>query len=260
MPNGGRITIKIDCRNIAHDECKKPAGLSEGKYAEISVHDTGHGIDEETIGKIFEAFFTTKPSGKGTGLGLSIVKSIMKENNGFIDVFSKIGSGTTFLIYLPVSDLSDDSFHEQHKLKIEDVACEPIKSVSDSSSAAAASTAPTILLVEDDPMIRTLVAQTLEMQNYNVVQAEEGWEGIKVARTHKGKIDLLFTDVVMPGLGGVELAVAAKELYPEIKVLFMSGYSRSQLEEEGISSDAAVLEKPFTPDKVVAKVRNLLAG
>ena len=121
------------------------------------------------------------------------------------------------------------------------------------------SKAATILLVEDDPMIRTLVAQTLEMQDYNVVLAEEGWEGIKVARNHKGKIDLLFTDVVMPSLGGAELAVAAKELYPDIKVLFMSGYSRSQLAEEGVPADACVLEKPFTPDKVVGMVRRLLA-
>ena len=119
--------------------------------------------------------------------------------------------------------------------------------------------AETILLVEDDPMIRTLVAQTLDIQGYNVLLGEEGWEGIKVARNHKGKIDLLFTDVVMPSLGGAELAVAAKELYPEIKVLFMSGYSRSQLEEEGVPADASVLEKPFTPDKVVAMVRRILA-
>ena len=97
------------------------------------------------------------------------------------------------------------------------------------------------------------------MKNYKVVLAEEGWEGIKVARTHKGKIDLLFTDVVMPGLGGAELAMATKELYPDIKVLFMSGYSRSQLEEEGVPPDAALLEKPFTPDKVIGMVRQLLS-
>ncbi|MDF7798156.1 ATP-binding protein [Pontiellaceae bacterium B1224] len=263
MPNGGRITIKVGSKEIAHGECKKPAGLEEGNYAEISVHDTGHGIDEETIEKIFEAFFTTKAAGKGTGLGLSIVKSIMKENDGFIDVRSKVGSGTTFLIYLPVKDLADDYYH-QDKVKPEAAnrpaekpeAVEQEKQGDDSEKTGG----PTILLVEDDPMIRTLVAQTLEMQKYNVVLAEEGWEGIKVARNHKGKIDMLFTDVVMPGLGGAELAVAAQELYPEIKVLFMSGYSRSQLIEEGVPPDAAVLEKPFTPDKVVSMVRSLLAG
>jgi signal transduction histidine kinase len=264
MPNGGRITIKVEKQNIAHGEHKKPDGLNEGLYSEISVHDTGHGIDEDTIGKIFEAFFTTKESGKGTGLGLSIVKGIMKENDGFIDVNSKLGSGTTFYIYLPIIELGEDEQVEEAydpgpvtvkkpkpKTQVEE---NPVV-----EEARKMTGTHTILLVEDDPMIRTLVAQTLEMQDFNVVLAEEGWEGIKVARNHKGKIDLLFTDVVMPGLGGAELAIATKELYPEVKVLFMSGYSRSQLDEEGVPPDATVLEKPFTPDKVVSTVRQLLS-
>ncbi|VGO16827.1 Sensor kinase CckA [Pontiella desulfatans] len=257
MPNGGRITIKVGSRQVEDGECNKPGKLSAGPYAEISVHDTGVGIDEEIIGKIFEAFFTTKESGKGTGLGLSIVKSIMKENDGFIEVASKVGSGTTFFIYLPVMNLADDIYHK-------DKLCtgtpeEAPKEKKEPQTSAEPVGGATILLVEDDPMIRTLVAQTLEMQDFTVLLAEEGWEGVKVARQYKGKIDLLFTDVVMPGLGGAELAVAAKELYPEIEVLFMSGYSRSQLVEEGVPADAAVLEKPFTPDKVVAKVRELLS-
>lgn len=259
MPNGGRIAIKVDSKEIKHGECNKPDQLTEGEYAEISVHDTGHGIDEETIDRIFEAFFTTKGSGKGTGLGLSIVKSIMKENKGFIDVASKPGSGTTFYIYLPVSDLEDDAYHNDKIAQGAPAGAEEVKEVSSEGESAAPTATPTILLVEDDPMIRTLVAQTLETQDYNILLAEEGWEGIKVARNYKGRIDLLFTDVVMPGLGGAELAVATKELYPEINVLFMSGYSRSQLAEEGVPEDAAVLEKPFTPDKVIGMVRKLLS-
>ena len=259
MPNGGRITIKIDCQQINDGELEKPGSLAAGQYAVISVHDTGFGIDEDTLEHMFEAFFTTKESGKGTGLGLSIVKDIMKENKGFIDVQSKSGNGTTFLIYLPVVELEEELFEEVLKPQLDDLKKEPEPGQKSENKESTPSESPTILLVEDDPMIRTLVAQTLEMQNYKVVLAEEGWEGIKMARTHKGKIDLLFTDVIMPGLGGAELAMAAKELYPEIKVLFMSGYSRSQLEEEGVPPDAALLEKPFTPDKVVGMVRQLLA-
>lgn len=257
MPNGGRITIKIGCREVGDGECGKPSKLASGRYSEIAVHDTGTGIDEETLSRIFEAFFTTKQSGKGTGLGLSIVKGILKENDGFIGVKSKPGGGATFTIYLPVVelDVAEALKEEDRKAQEDDTPGEEI-----SSEVLEEMSASTILLVEDDPMIRSLVSQTLEIQGYNVLLAEDGWEGIKVARNLKGKIDLLFTDVVMPGLGGAELAVAMQELYPEVKVLFMSGYSRSQLDEEGVPSDAALLEKPFTPDKVVAMVRRLLAG
>ena len=183
------------------------------------------------------------------------MKGILKENDGFIDVQSKPGGGATFTIYLPVVELDAAEVQlEEDRQKTE--AVEALDEISRESSEE--TTVFTILLVEDDPMIRSLVSQTLEMQGYTVLLAEDGWEGIKVARNVKGKIDLLFTDVVMPGLGGAELAVAMKELYPEIRVLFMSGYSRSQLNEEGVPSEAALLEKPFTPDKVVAMVRRLL--
>lgn len=255
MPQGGRITIKIGTRMVEDGECAKPGKLPPAEYAEIAVHDTGCGIDEAIIGKIFEAFYTTKQVGKGTGLGLSIVKSIMKQNNGFIDVKSKVGSGTTFFIYLPIAD-EEEVRTVTAAGRLEQAAADAEAARDTTGSAAGA----TILLVEDDPMIRTLVSQTLELHQFKVLLAEEGWEAIKIARNHKGAIDMLFTDVVMPGLGGAELAMATKELYPNIKVLFMSGYSRSQLNEEGVPPDAAVLEKPFTPDKVIAMIRKMLAS
>ncbi len=254
MPNGGRITIKIDCRDLKGNECGKPDRLADAPYVVISVRDTGHGMDTETLGQIFEAFFTTKDSDKGTGLGLSIVKGIMKESNGFIEVQSKIGDGTTFLIYLPRADYKDEEQIEEAAQPEDPVVSGDGPQVKEEGS----NDATTILLVEDDPMIRNLVRQILEQKNFKVLLAEDGWEGIKVARKYMGKIDLLFTDVVMPGLGGAELAVAMRELYPEIEVLYTSGYSRAQLVDEGVPEDAAVLEKPFTPDKAVVMVRRLL--
>jgi signal transduction histidine kinase/CheY-like chemotaxis protein len=252
MPNGGRITIKINCRDVNDGECAKPDKLPAGEYAEVTVHDTGVGMDKDTLAHVFEAFFTTKKEGKGTGLGLSIVKSIMKENHGFIDVQSKPGSGTTFLLYLPrgeYEEAEEEPVHEPEPQKKEESTVEPADQEKE-----------TILLVEDDPMIRNLVLQTLKVKGYNVLTAEDGWEGVKIARNHKGRIDLLLTDVVMPGMGGAELAVAMKELYSGIHILFMSGYSRAQLEDEGVPADAAVLEKPFTPDKVISLVRKHLSG
>ncbi|MCF7817399.1 MAG: response regulator [Kiritimatiellales bacterium] len=254
MPNGGRITIRISLEDIADGTRRKPDRLPAGSYAKISVRDTGHGIEPDIIDRIFEPFFTTKKSGTGTGLGLSIVHSIIKQMDGFIDLLSKPGSGTTFMIYLPLAELEVGDEPEA----IVDV---PIKPVPEQAARLVGATSTeTILLVEDDPMIRTLVAQTLELQGYNVLLADDGWQAVQVARKYAGEIDLLFTDVVMPGLGGGELAVAVRELHPDIKVLFMSGYSRAQVTEEGVPPDAALLEKPFHPENVVAMVRQLLDG
>jgi two-component system cell cycle sensor histidine kinase/response regulator CckA len=257
MPNGGRITIQVDKHQVEDGEHRKSDNLPAGIYAKISVRDTGQGIDPDKIDQIFEPFFTTKAVGKGTGLGLSIVKTIIKQSDGFIDLTSKLGGGTTFLIYLPVSEF------EEAPIVIPPAEIVTEKSESEVQSPAGATLeaeSKTILLVEDDPMIRTLVAQTLELKNYQVLLADDGWEAVQVARKHEGKIDLLFTDVVMPGLGGAELAVAVREIHPEIKELFMSGYARSQVTEEGVPEDAALLEKPFTPDKALAMVKDLLSG
>lgn len=262
MPNGGRITIVTELQEVADGEHRKPDTLPAGTYALISVKDTGQGIDPEKIDRIFKPFFTTKESGKGTGLGLSIVKTIVKQAGGFIDLNSHLGGGTTFMIYLPLVELekepplAEKAAEEGPKKTNPDV--EPVLEVPESGSVAGEA-APTILLVEDDPVIRGLVFQTLEVHGYKVIVADDGWEAVQVARKHEGQIDLLFTDVVMPGLGGAELALAIRELYPEIKELFMSGYSRSQVTEEGVPADAALLEKPFTPDKVVEMAKKLLA-
>jgi len=252
MPQGGRITINSSLEHVADEEHHKPSQFAEGMYAKISVRDTGQGIDPEKIDHIFEPFFTTKESGKGTGLGLSIVKTIVKQSNGFIDLTSKLGGGTTFMIFLPLADENETAEPE------EVIAPEPVAQKQEVTEPAGEQNLKTILLVEDDPMIRGLVSQTLEIQGYKVLVADDGWEAVQLARKYDGPIELLFTDVVMPGLGGAELAVAVRELYPEVQLLFMSGYSRSQVTEEGVPEDAALLEKPFTPDKVGAIVATLI--
>jgi signal transduction histidine kinase/CheY-like chemotaxis protein len=259
MPHGGRITVKTDLQEVADGEHHKPAEFPAETYAVISVRDTGEGIDPEKIDQIFEPFFTTKASGKGTGLGLSIIKTIVKQTGGFIDLISKLGGGTTFMIYLPLAGLEEEAPSAEEVVAEVQAPADPVpvaepESVADTEK----QVMQTILLVEDDPMIRGLVSQTLEAQKYKVVVADDGWEAVQLARKYNEPIDLLFTDVVMPGLGGAELAMAVRELHPGIKDLFMSGYSRSQVTEEGVSPDAALLEKPFTPDKVVAMVKELL--
>jgi signal transduction histidine kinase/CheY-like chemotaxis protein len=259
MPHGGRITVKTDLQEVADGEHHKPAEFPAETYAVISVRDTGEGIDPGKIDQIFEPFFTTKASGKGTGLGLSIIKTIVKQTGGFIDLISKLGGGTTFMIYLPLAGLEEEAPSAEEVVAEVQAPADPVPVAEPESDAdTEKQVMQTILLVEDDPMIRGLVSQTLEAQKYKVVVADDGWEAVQLARKYSEPIDLLFTDVVMPGLGGAELAMAVRELHPGIKELFMSGYSRSQVTEEGVSPDAALLEKPFTPDKVVAMVKELL--
>jgi signal transduction histidine kinase/CheY-like chemotaxis protein len=260
MPNGGRITVKTELQEVGDGEHRKPADFSAGTYAMISVRDTGEGIDPEKIDQIFEPFFTTKESGKGTGLGLSIVKTIIKQTGGFIDLISKQGGGTTFMIFLPLAEQGQEAPAGEDAAEEKPIQAEPEPAAEqDADTAGDKQAMQTILLVEDDPMIRGLVCQTLEASKYKVLVADDGWEAVQLARKYEKKIDLLFTDVVMPGLGGAELALAVRELHPDIKELFMSGYSRSQVTEEGVDPDAALLEKPFTPDKVVALVKELLS-
>ncbi|MBN2685179.1 MAG: response regulator [Pontiellaceae bacterium] len=253
MPHGGRISIGLDCRVITDDECGKPSKLPDGRYAEISFRDSGCGMDEKVMARIFEAFYTTKHESHGTGLGLSIVKSILKEHHGFADVESAPGKGTLFFLYLPIAEPTEKNEEEQNEEPmLSEVPHESTEEVSHQRGSA------TILLAEDDPMIRELVEKTLTQQGYTVLTAEDGWEGIKIARTHTGGIDLLFSDIVMPGLGGSELAIAMKELYPQIKILFMSGYSRTQLQKEELPEDMVLLEKPFTTDMILSSVEELL--
>ncbi len=243
MPRGGRLTIQTTTASTADiSECQKLNIPADRNYICLSVADTGSGMDAQTQEHIFEPFFTTKEEGKGTGLGLATVYGIVKQNNGFIEVDSAPGKGTVFSIYLPETDLSDadrpsDGAADERRLGHE-----------------------TILLVEDEKVVQTLVAAMLSKSGYNIITASNGVEAFELLNDdqHK-KIDLLLTDVVMPRMGGPELAEELKKLRPQIKTLFMSGYTDNAIIHRGVSSnDVDFIAKPFRANELTNKIREIL--
>jgi hypothetical protein len=241
MPRGGKIGIEL--RNIELDKIGVGAhpGLQPGDYVEISVSDTGTGMDPETLSRIFEPFFTTKESGKGTGLGLATVYGIVQQNNGAIEVQSRIGHGTTFYIYLPrATDLG-----------------KPAPMVSPPPG----NTSDTILLVEDDDRVRALVSNMLRKNGFNVLLASAGDQALEIAARHRGRIHLLLTDVVMPGLNGRMLAERLTSSRPDTRVLYMSGYSNDDILRHGVKKNAAhFIQKPFSVDALIHKIRETLTS
>jgi two-component system cell cycle sensor histidine kinase/response regulator CckA len=240
MPAGGRLSIQT--RNLVLDESHRRGQtfIHPGNYVMLSVTDTGTGMDKETQSRIFEPFFTTKEKGKGTGLGLSTVYGIVKQSGGYVIVQSELGHGTSFHIYLP----QVEGIIEKHAAPV---------------AGATAGGTETILLVEDEESVRQLVRDTLEAKGYNVVDAENGEAGLAAAARHMGNIDLVITDVVMPGLGGREMVERLSVTRPEAKVLFLSGYTEDAILSEGsIQSGTAFLQKPFTLQNLSRKVREVL--
>ncbi len=198
-------------------------------------------MDKETQLRIFEPFFTTKEKGKGTGLGLSTVYGIIKQSRGYVLVESELQQGTTFRIYLP---------------RVED-ALEPTGAVSAARTHAGGS--ETVLLVEDEESVRQLVRETLESKGYKVLEAENGEAALQIVATHSGKIDMLITDVVMPGMSGRELSARLCASCPQTKVLYLSGYTEDAIVHEGVvDPDTAFLQKPFTLQMLSRKVREVL--
>ena len=240
MPNGGKLTMQT--QNIVVDENHRRGQtfIRPGQYVMLSVSDTGMGMDKETQSRIFEPFFTTKEKGKGTGLGLSTVYGIVKQSGGYVLVQSEEGRGTKFQIYLPRVEGTAEKHAPQ-------------------STPAILGGSETVLLVEDEESVRQLVRDTLAAKGYRVVEAENGEAGLAAAAQHQGKIDLVITDVVMPGIGGRELIKQLAELRPETKVLYLSGYTEDAIISEGtIERDAAFLQKPFTLKSLSQKVREVL--
>ena len=245
MPQGGHLTIET--RNIELHEtfAGSHARILPGKYVVLTVSDTGIGMHSDVKAKIFEPFFTTKKPGKGTGLGLAIVYGVVKQTGGWITASSEFGKGTTFDIYFP-------------RVQVEDAVEEPV-SKTKTSPALAARGIETILLVEDQDGIRDLVCEFLQTKGYTVLHAVDGNEALHIADEYKHPIHLLLTDVVMPNIGGRELAHRLTQPRPQMKVLFMSGYpDHATWSRELIDDTGAVLQKPFPLDTLARKIRSLL--
>jgi len=242
MPNGGKITIQSANARLNHEDVRREYSyIHPGLYVVLSVTDTGEGMDKETQLRIFEPFFTTKEKGKGTGLGLSTVYGIIKQSGGYVLVQSEPGQGTTFRIYLP---------------RVED-ALEPVGTAGTSSSQNGGS--ETVLLVEDEESVRQLVRETLESKGYKVLEADNGEAALRIVSNHSDKIDMLITDVVMPGMSGRELSARLCASRPQTKVLYLSGYTEDAIGHEGVvDPDTAFLQKPFTLQMLSRKVREVL--
>jgi two-component system cell cycle sensor histidine kinase/response regulator CckA len=240
MPGGGKLTIETQNIDVNESHRRGQAFIRPGHYVRLSVGDTGMGMDKETQSRIFEPFFTTKEKGKGTGLGLSTVYGIVKQSGGYVLVQSEEERGTTFHIYLPrVAGVA-----EKHAPPV---------------TQAPLGGTETVLLVEDEESVRHLVRDTLAAKGYRVVEAENGEAGMAAAAKHEGKIDLVITDVVMPGMGGRELVKQLADVRPETKVLYLSGYTEDSIISEGtIECGAAFLQKPFTLQNLSRKVREVL--
>ena len=240
MPRGGTVTIET--ANIVLDGtyASRHVGVTPGEYVMLAVSDTGVGMDHETQSHIFEPFFTTKEKGKGTGLGLSTVYGIVRQSGGNIWVYSEPGRGTTFKVYLP-------QVHDEIT-KVDAIAEVIIKRGSE-----------TVLLVEDEDMVRNLARQILEETGYTVLAANGGEEALHLFKTHKGTIHLMITDVVMPKMSGKDVADKLKETHPETKVLFMSGYTDEAIVHHGIvDSHIAFIQKPFSEVALTQKIREVL--
>lgn len=241
MPTGGQIILETDNVYIDANYAQTHLEVPIGPCVLLVITDTGHGMDKPTLARIFEPFFTTKEQGKGTGLGLATVYGIVKQSGGHITVYSEPGQGTTFKIYLPAT--------ESPATPLTPPPTQP----------AARAGTETILLVEDDEMVRHLVQRELQAKGYTVMEASSGDKALALVKRHKGEIDLLLTDVVMPQMSGRELAEQLKELYPQIKVLFISGYTSDSVVRRGLlTAEIEFLPKPFSLGKLASKIREVL--
>ncbi|MEO8139330.1 MAG: response regulator [Gemmatimonadota bacterium] len=243
MPDGGRLMIETSDVELDEAFIASHQPMAAGSYVMLAVTDTGTGMTEGVRHRLFEPFFTTKEPGKGTGLGLATVYGIVKQSGGYIWVYSEVGNGTTFKIYLPRVAETPEA------LSVPDVVAEPPRGTE------------TVLLVEDEDMVRSLARAALARRGYAVLEAANGREALAICERHRGPIDLLVTDMIMPGMTGRDLALRVILLRPEIKVLYVSGYTDRAIVHQGLLEPGfSFLEKPFAPDSLARKVRKVLDG
>lgn len=241
MPGGGKIVIETGNVELDETYVEQHSPVQPGPYVRLSVSDTGSGMDATTMSRIFEPFFTTKEPGKGTGLGLSTVYGIVKQSGGYVWVYSELARGTTFKIYLP----RVDGVPQAHKPEQTNV-------VFDGGT-------ETILLVEDDSLLRPLTAELLRSGGYRVFEAANATAALEIARQQGTFIDLVLTDVIMPGMSGPQLVSHLQSSYPTVAILFMSGYEGDLVSQAGITDlERAVIHKPFTKKDVLTKIRSVL--
>jgi signal transduction histidine kinase/CheY-like chemotaxis protein len=242
MPKGGKLRILTSSKTFGQDYAQQHPDARSGKFVCLAVTDTGCGMDARTLERIFEPFFTTKEVGKGTGLGLATVYGIVKQHQGWIEVASEVGAGTTFKVYFPAI------FNPNEAAPAPIAPAVPVRGGKE-----------TILLVEDEPVVRELVREILRSYEYNVIEAGSGVEALRVWEEHNGQVDLLLTDMVMPeGLSGRDLAIQLKRRKPGLRTIFTSGYSAEVVGGDFVHSDTVFLSKPYLPPKLAQLVRECL--
>jgi nitrogen-specific signal transduction histidine kinase/ActR/RegA family two-component response regulator len=242
MPDGGKLTIETSNFDVDEEYAAAHDGLSAGRYVMLAVYDTGHGIDAQTKSRVFEPFFTTKEHGKGTGLGLATVYGIVKQSEGYVAVESEPGQGAAFKVFLHRLEAGADEIERTlHVVEERPRGSE------------------TVLLVEDEEVVRNLVREILEGNGYTVLEARNGAEALDLGRRRKGPIHLLVTDVVMPKMSGRELAERLVTIHHETRILYMSGYTDGAIGQHGVlDPHTAFLQKPFSFDDLAQKVRKVL--
>jgi CheY-like chemotaxis protein len=241
MPNGGKLTLETANVSFDAESIRRYPELKSGGYVMLAITDTGAGMSEEVRERLFEPFFSTKGVGQGTGLGLSTCYGIIKQSGGHISVYSELGRGTTFKIYLP-------QIEPQTKIPVQHIDSPDLPRGTE-----------TILLVDDDPALREMAATLLRRLGYTVLTAANGIEALNLQQRDTGHIDLLFTDVVMPQMSGQELADRVRALYPKTRILFTSAYTENAIVHQGVLDKGVVLlQKPFTLSALANKLREVL--